>query len=104
MSPQKYTAVLSVAPATGRWRLFVALVDTTDPWPEHVFATADVPPPAARTGALAQLGFQPAEYGPWDCENAEDGLWQWTEDLNEETGKVLLLASLRVRERTEAVA
>ncbi|MFJ5640818.1 DUF6303 family protein [Streptomyces sp. NPDC093223] len=85
-----HTAVLSVSPGTGTWRVFVALLGTTDPWPEHMFATAVLPTLIARTAALARLGFEPVT----------DGAWEWSEDGSSPDRPVDLLASIKVRERT----
>lgn len=88
-----HTAVLSVSPGTGKWRLFVALLGTTEVWPEHVF-TAEVPTLTARAAALAQLGYEPVANGPWE----------WEEDGSSPDQPVDLLASIKIRERTGGAA
>ena len=88
-----HTAVLSVSPSTGTWRLFVAVLGTTEVWPEHVF-TAEVPTLAARTAALAQLGYEPVA----------NGGWEWEEDSSSPDKPVDLLASIKVQERTGGAA
>ncbi|MER7933263.1 MULTISPECIES: DUF6303 family protein [unclassified Streptomyces] len=94
MSARIHTAVLSVSPKTGTWRLFVALMGTTEMWPEHVFATAVVPTLSARAAALARLGY----------ESMPDMAWEWTEDSTTPDQPVDLLASVKVREQTEGAA
>ncbi|MFJ3758905.1 DUF6303 family protein [Streptomyces sp. NPDC090080] len=88
-----HTAVLSVSPSTGTWRLFVALLGTTEVWSEHVF-TAEVPTVAARTAALARLGYEPVP----------NSAWEWEEDSSSPDQPVDLLASIKVRERTGGAA
>ncbi|MFI1966776.1 DUF6303 family protein [Streptomyces pathocidini] len=89
MSARTHAAVLSVSFATGTWRLFVGLLNTTEVWSEHMFSTYEVPTPAARAAALSLLGYEPVE-------GAE---WEWSEDATAANGPVHLLASLMVRER-----
>ncbi|MER7839188.1 DUF6303 family protein [Streptomyces sp. NPDC096040] len=89
-----HTAVLSVSPNTGTWRLFVAVLGTTDVWPEHVFGAAEVPTLTARMAALARLGDEPVA----------NGTWEWEEDSSSPDQPVELLASLKVRERTGGAA
>ncbi|MYT30652.1 MULTISPECIES: DUF6303 family protein [unclassified Streptomyces] len=89
-----HTAVLSVSSTTGTWRLFVGLLNTTDPWPEHVFSSSEIPTPAARTAALTLLGYEPTD-------GAE---WEWSEDTAAADGPVHLLSSMKVRERTGGAA
>ncbi|MFD3657113.1 DUF6303 family protein [Streptomyces sp. NPDC058620] len=87
-----HTALLAESRSTDRWRVFVALMNTTDAWPEQVFTGLEVPTRAARTAALALLGYEPVE-------GAE---WEWSEDSDD--AQVHLLASLPVRERTGGAA
>ncbi|SES44384.1 hypothetical protein SAMN04487983_105533 [Streptomyces sp. yr375] len=94
MSVRTHTAVLSVSPATGTWRVFVTVPKTVGPWPEHVIGTRQIPVPAARTAALALLGY----------EGVEGAEWQWCEDTTDHGGPVRLLAGLAVRERAGGVA
>ncbi|MCX4906954.1 DUF6303 family protein [Streptomyces sp. NBC_00878] len=91
---RSYQAVLSVSSMTGRWRVFVGVLGTTDPWPEHDFAVTDASSLAARLSALAQLGFEPVE-------GAE---WKWSEDQAGFGAPVELIAGLRVREWTGGAA
>lgn len=89
---KEYTAQLSNR--GGWWRLYVALMDVQgSPWPEHDFGPAPVVPTvAARSRALAGLGFM-------FTDGAE---WAWTEHseiVGDDASPVLLLASIRVRSR-----
>ncbi|GHB22767.1 MULTISPECIES: DUF6303 family protein [Streptomyces phaeochromogenes group] len=90
MSVRTHTAVLSVQSATGKWRLFVGLLNTTASWPEHVFTAPEIPTPTARTAALALLGYEPVA----------GAQWEWSEDTAAPDGPADLLASLTVREQT----
>ncbi|MGY4743351.1 DUF6303 family protein [Streptomyces sp. ATMOS53] len=94
MSAIPHMAVMSVTPATGAWRMFVTVVNTVALWPEHVFDTPSIPTPAARTAALAQLGY----------EGVEGADWEWSEDTTAVDGPVRLLAGLAVRERAGGAA
>ncbi|MFJ3665662.1 DUF6303 family protein [Streptomyces sp. NPDC090106] len=89
---QTFTALLSMS--RGRWRLYVALMNTTDPWPEHRFGrTGRVPTFTQRAAALSRLGFEPVE----------GAVWEWTEDTavhGDPSATVVLIASTRVRTRT----
>ncbi len=88
MSEQTFTAILSQSSTSGHWRLFVALLNTTDPWPEHDFARPHpLPVPAERTAALARLGYTPAT----------DARWEWSEDTAP-NGPTALFATLTVRD------
>ncbi|WP_406359963.1 DUF6303 family protein [Streptomyces sp. NBC_01544] len=91
-APKTHTAVLAESCTTGRWRVFVALMNTTEAWPEHVFTSPEVPTRAARTTALALLGYEPIE-------GAE---WEWSEDSDD--APVHLLASLTVGKRAGGAA
>ncbi|MEV7130984.1 DUF6303 family protein [Streptomyces sp. NPDC093260] len=92
--PREFTAQMSVR--AGRWRLYVALMNTTAPWPEHCFGRAlPVPTFTERVNALSVLGFEPVP-------GAE---WEWTEDAEthgDPASPVVLIASLRVRSWTGA--
>ncbi|KKD09718.1 hypothetical protein TN53_01385 [Streptomyces sp. WM6386] len=80
------------------WRLYVVLMDTTDPWPEFGFdRAAPVPTFTERVNALSVLGFEPVP-------GAE---WEWTEysaDPDDPSTAVTLLAAMRVRSWTEGQA
>ncbi|MFI1725916.1 DUF6303 family protein [Streptomyces sp. NPDC020489] len=88
---QTFTAQMSVF--KGRWRLYVVLLNTTDPWPEFSFdRAAPVPTFTERTEALSVLGFEPVP-------GAE---WAWTEDSDapdNPASPVVLIAATRVRSR-----
>ncbi|WP_329218955.1 DUF6303 family protein [Streptomyces sp. NBC_01485] len=94
MNAIPHTAVLSVSPATGTWRVFVTVPKTSGPWPEHVFATPQIPTPEDRTAALSLLGY----------EGVAGAEWQWAEDTTDPAGPVRLLAGLAVRERAGGAA
>ncbi|MEU2095944.1 DUF6303 family protein [Streptomyces globisporus] len=87
----EHTAQLSIR--TGRWTLYVALMGVpVSQWPEHDFGTGVVPTPAERSRALTGLGFV-------FMGGAE---WEWTEyseQPDDDTSPVRLLASVRVRSR-----
>ena len=91
-----FTAQMSVF--KDHWRLYVVLLNTTDPWPEFGFDRADsVPTFTERVNALRVLGFEPVA----------DAEWEWTEysaHPDDLSSPVTLLAALRVRSRTEADA
>jgi hypothetical protein len=93
---REFTAQMSVF--KGRWRLYVVLLNTTDPWPEFSFErAAPVPTFTERGDALSVLGYEPVA----------DAEWEWTEysaDLDDPASPVTLLASVQVRSRTGAVA
>ncbi|MGW3105282.1 DUF6303 family protein [Streptomyces sp. NPDC001100] len=84
---REFTAQMSVR--DGRWRLYVALLNTTEQWPEHRLGRT-VPTFTDRTDSLSALGFEPVP-------GAE---WEWTED-SETPGNpaspVVLIAAIRVR-------
>lgn len=96
MRAQTFTAQMSVF--KGRWRLYVVLLNTTDPWPEHDFdRAAPVPTFTERSEALSVLGFEPMP-------GAE---WTWTEDSDnpaDPASPVVLIAAVWVRSRTEGQA
>ncbi|MFE2508801.1 DUF6303 family protein [Streptomyces naganishii] len=74
----------------GRWRLYVVLLNTTDPWPEYNFGTATVPTLAQRVNAFSVLGFEPLP----------GAAWEWTEDSEvpgDPASPVLLIAAVHVR-------
>ncbi|MFD3572399.1 DUF6303 family protein [Streptomyces sp. NPDC058644] len=92
--PQEFTAQVSMN--AGRWRLYVVLLNTTDPWPEHTFGSS-VPTFTDRTQALSGLGFEPVPGVEWN----------WTEDSTEPgdpASPVCLIAAVRVRSRAEVEA
>ncbi len=87
---QEFTAQMSMY--QGRWRLYVVLLNTTDPWPEHSFGRT-VPTFTQRADALNVLGFEPVP-------GAE---WRWTEDSDnpdDPASPVVLIAATRVRSQT----
>ncbi|MFF3821126.1 DUF6303 family protein [Streptomyces bluensis] len=91
---QEFTAQMSVR--AGRWRLYVALLNTTEQWPEHRFGRS-VPTFTDRTNALSVLGFEPVP-------GAE---WAWTEDSenpDNPASPVVLIAAIRVRSLPEVGA
>ncbi|MFF7544260.1 DUF6303 family protein [Streptomyces canus] len=96
MTAQTFTAQMSVS--KGRWRLYVVLLNTTDPWPEFGFDRAlPVPTFTERTDALSVLGFEPVP----------GVTWAWTEDsetYGEPASPVVLIAATQVRSRTGAIA
>ncbi|WTH82990.1 DUF6303 family protein [Streptomyces sp. NBC_00828] len=84
---REFTAQMSVR--DGRWRLYVALLNTTEPWPQHGFGRS-MPTFTDRTDALSVLGFEPVP-------GAE---WEWTEDSETPdnlASPVILIAAIRVR-------
>lgn len=84
---REFTAQMSVR--AGRWRLYVALMNTTDAWPEHRFGRS-VPTFTDRSSALRALGFEPVP-------GAE---WTWTEDSetpDNPSSPAVLIAAIRVR-------
>jgi len=73
----------------GRWRLYVALLNTTERWPDHRFGRM-VPTFTERTDALSALGFEPVP----------GAAWEWTEDSetpDNPASPVILIATIRVR-------
>ncbi|MGW0600648.1 DUF6303 family protein [Streptomyces sp. NPDC002776] len=87
---REFTAQMSVR--DGRWRLYVALLNTTEPWPECAFSGDTVPTFTDRGDALSVLGFEPAA-------GAE---WTWIEDSvtpDDPASPVVLIAAIRVRSR-----
>ncbi|MFI2643263.1 DUF6303 family protein [Streptomyces sp. NPDC018610] len=91
---REFTAQMSVR--AGRWRLYVALLDTIEPWPEHDFGRAlPVPTFTERADALSGLGFEPVPGAAW--------AWtEHTETFDEPASAVMLVAALTVRSRTGA--
>ena len=84
---REFTAQMSVR--AGHWRLYVALMNTTERWPDYWF-TRTVPTFTDRLRALLVLGFEPVS-------GAE---WVWTEDsetLDDPASPVILIAAIRVR-------
>ena len=84
---REFTAQMSVR--DGRWRLYVALLNTTERWPEHQFGRT-VPTFTYRRRALQVLGFEPVPGGEWE----------WTEDSespDNPASPVVLIAAIRVR-------
>ncbi|MFE7278074.1 DUF6303 family protein [Streptomyces sp. NPDC057623] len=92
----EFTAQMSVF--KGRWRLYVVLLNTTDPWPEFSFdRAAPVPTFTERVNALSVLGFEPVPGAGW----------QWTEDTEipfDPASPVVLIAGIQVRSWTGADA
>jgi hypothetical protein len=90
---QEFTAQVSMS--KGRWRLYVALLNAgAAPWPEFSFERAEpVPTFTERADALSVLGYEPIP-------GAE---WRWTEysdDPDDPSSPVVLIAAIRVRSRT----
>ncbi|WP_330239470.1 DUF6303 family protein [Streptomyces sp. NBC_00525] len=87
-----FTAQMSIAQDTGRWRLYVAVYGgLVSEWPEFVFDGAAVPSVQDRSRALAVLGYT----------FTGDPVWDWIEDHvpgDDPAGPVRLIASVRVRE------
>ncbi|MFF9406134.1 DUF6303 family protein [Streptomyces anandii] len=86
--PGTFTAQMSMR--RGRWRLYVVLLNTTDPWPEYEFG-ATVPTLTQRVNAFSVLGFEPLP----------GATWAWTEDRevpDDHASPVLLIAAVPVRE------
>ncbi|MFI1505188.1 DUF6303 family protein [Streptomyces sp. NPDC020597] len=84
---REFAALMSVR--DGRWRLYVALMNTTEQWPQHRFGRS-IPTFTERTEALSVLGFEPVP-------GAE---WTWTEDSeipDNPASPVVLIAAIRVR-------
>ncbi|MFF3815486.1 DUF6303 family protein [Streptomyces bluensis] len=93
-SAREFTAQMSVR--AGRWRLYVALLNTTEQWPEHRFGRS-VPTFTDRTNALSALGFEPVP-------GAE---WTWIEDSetpDNPASPVVLIAAIQVRSWSEVSA
>ncbi|MEU1413259.1 DUF6303 family protein [Streptomyces sp. NPDC005731] len=92
MTEAQFTAQMSMR--QGRWRLYVALLNTTDSWPEYPFGTT-MPTLTERAEALNVLGFEPVP----------GAVWEWTEDSethDDPASAVVLIAAIRlhaVRER-----
>ncbi|WP_406454863.1 DUF6303 family protein [Streptomyces sp. NBC_01622] len=83
---REFTAQMSVR--DGRWRLYVALLNTTERWPDYRFGRT-VPTFTDRTDALSVLGFEPVP-------GAE---WEWSEDSeapDDSASPVVLIAAIRV--------
>lgn len=86
--PRKFTAQMSMN--AGRWRLYVVLLNTTDPWPEHTFGPAPIPTFTDRTQALGGLGFEPVPGAEW--------IWtEYSETPDDPASPVGLIAAVRVR-------
>ncbi|GAA3800979.1 hypothetical protein GCM10022403_039060 [Streptomyces coacervatus] len=93
---REFTAQMSVH--KGRWRLYVVLLNTTDPWPEYDFGrTAPVPTFTERTEALSALGFEPIPASEWDWIESSD-------DPDDPASPVSLIAAVQVRSRAEGAA
>lgn len=93
--PQQFTAQMSMN--AGRWRLYVVLLNTTDPWPHHTFGPAPVPTFTARTQALSGLGFEPVPGTEWT--------WtEYSEKPDDPASPVRLIAAVRVSSRAEVEA
>ncbi|WP_371566832.1 DUF6303 family protein [Streptomyces canus] len=96
MTAQTFTAQMSVFKS--QWRLYVVLLNTTDPWPEFSFdRTLPVPTFTERTEALSVLGFEPVP----------GAQWRWTEDSDDPdnpASPVVLIAATQVRPWTGAIA
>ncbi|MDF3299987.1 DUF6303 family protein [Streptomyces tropicalis] len=94
--PKEFTAQIAVRRGCGRWRLYVALLNTTAPWPERMF-NRTVPTFTQRTEALSALGYEPVP----------DATWTWEEHgetHGDPSSPVFLFASIRVRSRAGVVA
>ncbi|AJP01753.1 hypothetical protein TU94_09740 [Streptomyces cyaneogriseus subsp. noncyanogenus] len=93
---REFTAQMSMH--RGRWRLYVVLLNTTEPWPEYDFGrAAPVPTFTERVQALSVLGFEPVP----------GALWQWTEDTHvpdDPASPVVLIAAVSVRSRAGVAA
>ncbi len=91
----EFTAQL--ATRGGRWRLYVALMDTTEPWPVHDFDRAGPPPTfTERSAILNRLGFEPFPHTVWVCSET-------TEDPADPSSPVRLIATTAVRSRRAVV-
>ena len=95
MSPE-FTAQMSER--SGRWCLYVILRGSVGEWPQRLF-TKDGPVPTftQRADTLAALGF----------EAVPGALWEWIEDSqdpDDPASPVVLIAAVRVRSRTGALA
>ncbi|MWA11207.1 DUF6303 family protein [Streptomyces sp. BA2] len=93
--PREFTALMSMS--AGRWRLYVVLLNTTDPWPEHTFGLAPIPTFTDRTQALSGLGFEPVPGGEWSWS-------EYSETFGDPASPVGLIAEVRVRSRAEVEA
>lgn len=89
---KEHTAQLSIR--DGGWRLYVALMGVpVSQWPEHDFGPAPVVPTiAARSHALAGLGFVFTDGAEWGWE-------EYSETPDDDASPVRLLASVKVRSR-----
>ncbi|MFZ4279655.1 DUF6303 family protein [Streptomyces rhizosphaericola] len=96
MTAQTFTAQMSVF--KGGWRLYVALLNTTDPWPEFRFAGGlAVPTFTQRAEALSVLGFEPVAGAEWEWS-------EYSDDPDDPSTTITLLATVRVRSWTGAGA
>jgi hypothetical protein len=90
-----FTAQMSRSAVTGRWRLYVVLLDGQSQWPEHDLGRrAVIPTVQQRSRALNALGYV----------STDDMQWQWTEDIargDDPASPVRLIASITVREAGE---
>lgn len=75
----------------GQWHLYVPLLNTPAPWPEHIWPREAVTPTIAeRERALNGLGY----------ESAPGNKWSWIEDSDiygDPTSPVRLIATVSVR-------
>jgi len=60
--------------ALAHWELYLVVYNTTEEWPAHKWPAArrhQVPTPAERTQALAELGYAPAPGAEWQWQETE---------------------------------
>ncbi|MDH6518188.1 hypothetical protein M2163_004829 [Streptomyces sp. SAI-135] len=91
---REFTAQMSVR--AGFWWLYVVVLNTTEPWPEHRLGRS-VPTFTDRTNALRLLGFEPVP----------GARWAWTEDsINPDNpaSPIVLIAATRIRSLPEVSA
>jgi len=77
------------------WRLYVVLLNTFAPWPEHDFGrAAPVPTFTERAAVLTALGYELVPGAEWE--------WCETTDIPDDlSSPVRLIATVRVRSRAE---
>ncbi|GGS45278.1 DUF6303 family protein [Streptomyces violaceus] len=85
----EFTAQMSVF--KDRWRLYVVVFNTTEPWPTfHFDRPLPVPTITERSQALSVLGFEPLPGSEWS----------WIEDseiIDDPSSLVRLIAAIKVR-------